>query len=379
MMNNSEPKMSSYLHSLAIKKGIPVSGSFELTPNCNFSCPMCYVHSARPCGEELTAKQWLLLAEEAKAAGMMFLLLTGGEPFIKKDFEQIYTGLSKMGFVISINTNGSLVTENAELLKKYPPSRVNVSLYAADRQAYKDFCGVDKFDSVVNGIEFLKKEGIGVRLNSVFTAKNHMYAPQIIDFAKEHDLHLKSTSYCYPQIRVGGSVGLNSARLDADLAAQCEVDAEYRKFGDAYAAKALGLQREMGDGDAREYRRVRCRAGRCSFWLTWNGKMRPCGMMTRPEADPFKSGFAAAWNEILKMTAEIRLPLECSVCKRREACPVCAAMCLSETGRFDGKPQYVCDYFECVRSLSSEKLEEIKCKIGDLPTLAEKGDDLCEY
>lgn len=40
----SEPVISRYMHQKGIKYGIPVSGSFELTPRCNFNCQMCYVH-----------------------------------------------------------------------------------------------------------------------------------------------------------------------------------------------------------------------------------------------------------------------------------------------------------------------------------------------
>lgn len=75
----------------AEKSGIPLSGTFELTPVCNFSCRMCYVrktaeevrNSSRPMR---TLEQWLALAREARDAGMLYLLLTGGEPTIWPGF-----------------------------------------------------------------------------------------------------------------------------------------------------------------------------------------------------------------------------------------------------------------------------------------------------
>ena len=63
---------------------IPISGTFELTPRCNFNCKMCYVHlqpeEIPQNGVELTAKEWLRIAKEAKAAGTTWLCITGGEP-----------------------------------------------------------------------------------------------------------------------------------------------------------------------------------------------------------------------------------------------------------------------------------------------------------
>ena len=58
-----EPLWSSYIHDKGNRLGLPVSGSFELTPRCNFDCKMCYVHQtpeqiAASGRKELTADQW---------------------------------------------------------------------------------------------------------------------------------------------------------------------------------------------------------------------------------------------------------------------------------------------------------------------------------
>ena len=90
--------------------GIPVSGFFELTPRCNLQCKMCYIRMTpqqmAPIGRERTAREWLELGRDARDAGMIFLLLTGGEPTIREDFPEIYEGLARMGLSISINTDG---------------------------------------------------------------------------------------------------------------------------------------------------------------------------------------------------------------------------------------------------------------------------------
>lgn len=66
----------------AFAEGIPISGTFELTPRCNFNCKMCYVHlkteDIPKHGKEMTAAEWLRIAREAKAAGTTWLCITGG-------------------------------------------------------------------------------------------------------------------------------------------------------------------------------------------------------------------------------------------------------------------------------------------------------------
>jgi len=87
---------------------------------------------------------------------------------------------------------------------------------------------------------------------------------------------------------------------------------------------------------------VRCRAGSSSFWMTWDGIMRPCGMMTTPEAKPLEIGFDAAWEQIRGSTAAIKTPGKCVSCDYKDLCGACAAVYYTETGRFDGVPEYVC-------------------------------------
>lgn len=378
-MRINEPFMSTLLHSEAVKKSVPISGSFELTSKCNFNCPMCYVHGCEA-KSELHADEWLSVAEDAKKDGMLFLLLTGGEPLLHPDFDYIYSSLSKKGFVISINTNGSLVKNRIELFKKFPPSRVNLSLYGADAESYKSFCG-GCFSDVCEGIEMLKKIGVNVVLNSVFTAKNSEYAADIVRFANQNGLHLNSTAYCYPQIRLNGKTGENTARLSPFDAASCNIAAEKLKFTpEEFERKTKKLLLSESDTSlsAHEFERVRCRAGRCSFWITSDGKMRPCGMMTVPETEPLNVGFTAAWQELRKKTDAIRLPHECAVCSYRRICPVCAAMCLSETGRFDRKPQYVCDYFNCMRSIAAAETAQDNGDGASVDKLTD-GMNCCDY
>ena len=70
----------------AYADAIPISGTFELTPRCNFNCRMCYVHlpenEIERQGTELTAKEWVRIAQEAKEAGTAWLCITGGEPLM---------------------------------------------------------------------------------------------------------------------------------------------------------------------------------------------------------------------------------------------------------------------------------------------------------
>ena len=111
----SQPQLRRFLYQKAAKNKIPISGTFELTPRCNMNCRMCYIRMSeeemRVRGREYTASEWIEMGKICREQGMLFLLLTGGEPFLRADFKEIYLELSKMGFVISINSNATMITD----------------------------------------------------------------------------------------------------------------------------------------------------------------------------------------------------------------------------------------------------------------------------
>lgn len=127
MNTQQRPMLTDYLYSKASRMLVPLSGTFELSPVCNFSCRMCYVRKTAKEVQEsprkiLTLDDWRRIAKEAREAGLLYLLLTGGEPFLWPDFWTLYDELIDMGFLISINTNGSLIDDEAIAhLKRRPP------------------------------------------------------------------------------------------------------------------------------------------------------------------------------------------------------------------------------------------------------------------
>ncbi|MBQ7850289.1 MAG: radical SAM protein, partial [Clostridia bacterium] len=181
---NTEPRIATYLHARGRQLGLPIAGNFELTARCNFNCPMCYVHlsdeQVKQQGGELTAQQWLQIAKEARDRGLVFALLTGGEPLVRRDFFEIYDGMKEMGILISINSNGSLI--RGEILERFladPPSRFNISLYGGSNETYQNMCGRSVYEQVKENIRALRKAGVDVSLNLSLTPYNRGDLQQI--------------------------------------------------------------------------------------------------------------------------------------------------------------------------------------------------------
>ncbi len=368
---SAEPVISTYLHQKAREKGISVSGTFELTSRCNFNCKMCYVHSPE-CNikkDELPADWWIETGKQAVKEGMIFLLLTGGEPLIRDDFPYIYTELRKLGLVISINTNGYLLSGKiAELFEKNPPNRLNISLYGSNDDTYEKMTGVRGFSTVIKNIEHMRSIGVDVRLNCSLTKDNYEDMEGIFNVANHLNLHIKTTPYMYPQLRSGKAIGENDYRLDPVEAAKCRVGWSLLKYSpEEFVSRAEGMKKgidmfEKECVEEVEPGKVRCRAGRTSIWINKKGEMSLCGIIDK-SFDIDVLGFSEAWKQVKEYTSSITLPIKCQTCKYRHFCNVCAAVCYTETGDFSGVPDYVCRFSaETARitQLEAERLDGIQ-------------------
>lgn len=380
-MRAVEPAITEYLHRKASAAKIPLSGTFELTPVCNMNCKMCYVRMTRQQQESIaslrTAQEWLALAAEAKKQGMLYVLLTGGEPFLHPQFREILSGMHQMGFVISINSNGTMIDEDCvRWMLENPPNRINITLYGASNETYERLCGNPQgFTQVTRAIELLTQAGICVKINCSITPHNAHDFEKIVEYARSKDLIVQASSYMFPPLRRDPSmIGRNdrlspaeAAYYSAKIEAGMVGEEEFLARPDAFLPPMSG---EMEEDCSEPGDIMRCRAGRCSFWVTWEGKMMPCGMLPlQVEKNVFTDDFASCWQDAVNYVESIRLPAKCLSCELKEPCHTCAAMVITESGSYQKAPQYRCEmamaYPAARKRLKDEILKKNQIDVTD--------------
>lgn len=336
---------------------LPLTGAFELSPVCNFSCKMCYVRkSMAEVNEEgglMPPSFWLDMAEQARSGGTLFPLLTGGEVFVYPHFREIYEEMNRMGMQISINSNGSLITEDTvQWLRQIPPQRINITLYGASDESYERLCGDPHgFTRVCKGLSLLEENHIRYKLNCSVTPYNKDDLPAMIEFAENRKMKLKIATYMFPPVRRTGISGDYGDRLSPQEAAYAQVYTDWKQLEPMqFAALAHNAMkyRELTpelitEAAAGAPRNMHCLAGRCSYWIDWQGNLSGCGMADYPKVSLRDKSFVQAWKEITDWTEQARYSSICGNCVNRELCYTCMAMVRNETGDLMGRPEYICE------------------------------------
>lgn len=312
----------------------PIIATFELTPRCNFACSMCYVRltpqQMQPIGREHTAAEWIALAKQTAESGTLFLLLTGGEPFLRPDFREIYEALSEMGFLLTVYSNGYLIDrETADWLARRPPLKLRITMYGAANQTYQRVCGcADGFSRVSQAISLLQQRQIPLSLSYTMIRENQEDFPAFQQFAAERGLTYIYTSNILKPVR-GARSRAEQVRIDLNKQLQRDLRDQTKRIPGFVGVSDDPL--------------AHCGSNRCGYWITWDGKMSLCSFMENPHTLPFEEGLPAAWKRLQTRLSALRKPAACAACAHAAFCASCPGMFCAETGRPDQTSPAICE------------------------------------
>lgn len=343
-------RISEMLIAKAKQQRQPITVNLELLPVCNLNCKMCYIRSSiqevKKAGGLKSVDEWLGLANQIRKAGTLFLLLTGGEVFIYPEFKKLYIELYKMGFVITINTNATLIDESViEWLRQYPPKCVSISLYGVSNEVYEKLCGQKgMFSKVDHAIHLLKENKIAMECKTILTPLNCDDYKNCYKYVRDLDIPYEMAAYSFPctrkqkkeeQIRFSPEEVVQWTFIIEQIMSTKE---EHKEEIKKYLRKYEDSKKLPGN----IHRGFSCSASNSSCWITWQGYMTPCALLNEPYTLPFEMGFSDAWESLKKRTDDIVLSKKCFYCEKRQVCTVCPASAYAETGDIAGTSQYHC-------------------------------------
>ena len=338
----------------------PESGAFELTIRCNLHCKMCFVRhndSEIPTliAAEKTADEWIDMAGQAARAGTVGLLLTGGEPFLREDFAEIWEGINHIGFMTQLYTNATLVSpEIVSLLKRYPPHRIGVTLYGASEETYENVSGNgDGYRLAIEGIKRLSVLPSLIDFRTTIIKDNLHDLEKMEEWIKDNfgsERILTHTKMVTKPVR-GASADVESCRLGPKE----NIRLYYRRYIQAvenilgpnrYDPKRVKMRLSSKPETESAPKRLSlfgCDAGMKNYVITFDGKLYGCQMLGGAYTEPFKAGFQAAWDSYPLAIRPVRPDPQCLACKHRDICLSCPATRDSESGDPGGYAPYICE------------------------------------
>ena len=174
----------------------------SVTDRCNYRCQYCM-----PLDDyDWIDKTELLRFEEIERLASLFLRLgvekiriTGGEPLVRKDLEQLIGKLSRLPELrdLSLTTNGSFLAQKAEGLKQAGLSRINVSLDTLDPEKFKQITKRGTLEAVLEGIEAAERAGLApIKVNAVIVRGiNDDEILELVKFSRNKGLFLRFIEY----------------------------------------------------------------------------------------------------------------------------------------------------------------------------------------
>ncbi|CAN5247718.1 GTP 3',8-cyclase MoaA [soil metagenome] len=142
----------------------------SLTERCNLRCFYCMPEEGIPHRDStnfMSTEEVLDIAGRFVQHGVKKIRLTGGEPLVRKDAEDVIRGLGKLPVELAITTNGILVDEFIDVLKESRVKKINVSLDTLQAERFNKITRRDYFTRVRNNIDLLVANDFEVKLNAV--------------------------------------------------------------------------------------------------------------------------------------------------------------------------------------------------------------------
>jgi radical SAM protein with 4Fe4S-binding SPASM domain len=324
---------------------LPLSGSIEVTHRCPLACAHCYnnlpMADAGARARELTLDEHRRILDELAEAGCLWLLFTGGEIFARRDFLDIYIHARRLGFLVTLFTNGTLITPQvADRLAEFRPFAIEITLYGATRATYERLTGVaGAYDRCLRGIELLLERRLPLALKTVAVTLNVHELWDMQRFAEERGLEFKFDAMMNPRIDCSHSPLATRLSPEEAVALDLQDDRrmeEWRLFAERFFRPA--------NPPERRHELYHCGGGVNSFAIDPYGGMSICVLSQRDKYDLRRGSVREGWEHFLRAVRArtITRPTKCTDCELKSLCGMCPANGELENGDPEAPVDFLC-------------------------------------
>lgn len=321
----------------ALGLGVPINVQFDLTYRCNERCIHCYLdHDDHG---ELTTAEVKDVLDQLAAAGTFFLILSGGELLLRRDFFEILEYARGLQFDVKLKTNGILIREReADRIRELGVRQVQISIYSHRPEVHDAITKVKgSLERSLAAIRFLQSRGLRVLIANVLMRQNmHDYAG-VQRLARELGVEYTLDPTITP--KMDGDTSLLRLRIPGRHLRQVFHEPSLVGKVEEFCAPPAPATEEILDS-------LPCGAGHTACYISPYGEVYPCVQFPLPCGSLRRQRFAEIWQGS-KELSEVRsirlrdLPT-CSGCLHASGCTRCPGLAYME-GNMRGPSSADCE------------------------------------
>jgi MoaA/NifB/PqqE/SkfB family radical SAM enzyme len=330
---------------------LPLEGSLDLTYRCNNNCRHCWLWippDSPEAKKELSLDEIKGIVDEARSLGCRKWFISGGEPMLRPDFEEIFDYISSRAASYTINTNGTLITPKIARMMRRKGTKL-IAIYGATAEVHDHITrNPGSFDALKQGISYLKEARTAFTVQIIPMKDNYFQYQDMISLAESLSPYCRiGAAWLY--LSAYGNAQKNREILNQRLEPACVVEVNRPDFSDkGRRDKEPAHKNNFKMDDDRLF--AACISGRRSFHIDPYGQMSFCSFVKSPELrfDLKKGSLKEGWEEFIPSLADKVLGDKeyfenCGPCESRNECRWCAVYGFLEKERHSARVEYLCE------------------------------------
>lgn len=305
---------------------------------CNLKCPHCYMEAGKRAENELTLDECLSLIDEMKSLGTEMVILTGGEPLLRKDIYDIAQHASQQGMWVVMGTNGVLINDKvARKMVECGVRGVGISIDSIEPDKHNSFRGgPNSWEYSVRALEICKAHGLEVLVQTTIMEMNYEEIPQLIEFAKEKGAWSFNLYFLVQTGRGQLLNDLSPQKSEQMLSYLTGVQDQFKpmlvRSKCAPHFKRIAYQNGLGGLESGG-----CMAGTEYCRIMPEGDVTPCPYMTVVAGNVREQSFTEIWqkSEVFRNLRDLnQLKGRCGDCEFNELCGGCRCRAYAAHGDY---------------------------------------------
>jgi len=343
----------------------PFTAGFELTAKCNLDCVHCYAKPGRQ-HMDMTTDEFKRIADILVDRGLLDAYFTGGEIFVRPDFEELFLYLKKKGVLISLLSNITLLNEgHIRLFKEYPVEIISTTMYGYTEETYERVTGVKgSYSKFMGALELLKKNSIPFELKYVAMEQNYDEVYKMREFGNQLGVPMVIILDVHPMS--DGSTEPMNLRLTPREAFEFDVNDEGRcNFWKDVAKELLnGEIKTLPQKTAERFKNgylYPCSIANQHVFITSDYKMQGCVRASYKQFDLHKGTFDEGWAYLQRELVDKKSSeqYKCNKCQNIRFCEHCVANFMLTFGDEEKPDPFFCEVAGLRRKFVDEEINRL--------------------